>query len=184
MWCASSAAMQAKGAAWVSLPPKPPPMRRTSTVTAWCGLAENRGDQVLHLARVLGRAPDQQVAVLARHGKRDLALQIEVVLAAHPDAAREPMRRVGDRLLGLAAAHLVRRQDRGFLGERVLDRSGSARARGSRPRPGARRGAPARPWSRRPRTAPGRRIRPRPRRTADRRGTPARRRCCPAHPPR
>ena len=34
---ASSAATQAMGAAWVSLPPKPPPMRRHSTVTAAAG---------------------------------------------------------------------------------------------------------------------------------------------------
>ena len=30
--------MQAQGEAWVSLPPKPPPIRRTSTVTAWKGM--------------------------------------------------------------------------------------------------------------------------------------------------
>ena len=57
------------------------------------GEAERVGDQVLHLARVLRRAVDQHVAVFLRHGERDMAFQIELVLAADIDAALEAVLR-------------------------------------------------------------------------------------------
>ena len=60
-------------------------MRRTSTVTAASGTPSTCGDDVLHLARMLGRGMDQHV-VLARNGERDLAFEIEMLLPA--DAQR------------------------------------------------------------------------------------------------
>ena len=88
VWCASSAAMHANGAAWVSLPPKPPPMRRTSTVIAWCGLSSTLA---IRCCTSLGCWVELHTSMSPSSpgtAKRDLALQIEMVLAAHPDAAR------------------------------------------------------------------------------------------------
>ena len=83
---AATAATAAKRFGWVSLPPKPPPMRRTMMVTAFDGHAEDVRDHVLHLARVLGRGVDGDVVVLAGDGEGDHALEVEVVLAADAHA--------------------------------------------------------------------------------------------------
>ena len=62
-------------------------MRRTSTVTAPSGTFEHVGDEVLHLARMLGRGMDQHVAVLAGDGERHLAFEIEMLLPADAQLA-------------------------------------------------------------------------------------------------
>ncbi len=56
------------------------------------GAAEHMGDNVLDLGGMLGRAIDDDVAILPGKGQRDLALEIEMILAAHLDAALQAMR--------------------------------------------------------------------------------------------
>ena len=60
------------------------------------GHAQHDRDHVLDLARVLGRGVDRDLVVLARDRQRDLALEVEVVLAADrrsgPRAAAAPRR--------------------------------------------------------------------------------------------
>ncbi len=51
------------------------------------------GDDVLHLARVLRRGMDDHVAVLAGDGERDLAFEVEVLLAADAELAGDLLRR-------------------------------------------------------------------------------------------
>ena len=53
------------------------------------------GDDVLHLARVLGRGVDDHVAVLAGDGERDLAFEIEMLLSADAEFAGDLLRRAG-----------------------------------------------------------------------------------------
>jgi hypothetical protein len=50
-------------------------------------------DAVLHLGRMLGRAQHMHVAGLARRRQRDLPLEIEMILAATLELARQSMRR-------------------------------------------------------------------------------------------
>ena len=71
------------------------------------GQAEHAGDDVLHLRRVLGRGQDVHRAVLVGDGERDLAFEVEVLLAADAQGAFEPMRAPGDRGVGVAAAEGV-----------------------------------------------------------------------------
>ena len=52
--------------------------------------AEHAGDDMLHLGRMLRRGIDVDVAVLARDGERDLALEIEMLLPADAELALEP----------------------------------------------------------------------------------------------
>ena len=72
--------------------------------------AEDAGNDVLHFARMLRRRIDQHRAVLTRHGKPDLALQIEVLLATDANRPRALPRRGGDRLGGVAVDEPVVRQ--------------------------------------------------------------------------
>ena len=78
-------------------------------------------DPVLHLGRVLGRAHDVHVAAVAGSGERDLAFEIEMILAAAAQLAGEPMRRGGERGLDLAARHDLRRRDQALARHRLLD---------------------------------------------------------------
>ena len=55
--------------------------------------AEDVGDHVLHLGRVLGRGIDGDVVVLAGDGEGDHALEVEMVLAADALHALEAVRR-------------------------------------------------------------------------------------------
>ena len=55
--------------------------------------AEHAGDDMLHLGRMLRRGIDVDVAVLARDREGDLALEIEMLLPADAELARERMRR-------------------------------------------------------------------------------------------
>ena len=56
------------------------------------GHAQHDRHHVLDLARVLGRGVDRDLVVLARDRQRDLALEVEVVLAADLDPALDPVR--------------------------------------------------------------------------------------------
>ena len=76
-------------------------------------------DQVLHLARMLGRAVDMQRAALLRNGVADLALEVELLLPADVERGLEPARRGRDggahrglvaAVGGTAAAHDVHRR--------------------------------------------------------------------------
>ena len=95
------------GRGWLSLPPKPPPMRRTSTDDGVVAQAEHLGDVVLHLGRVLGRGVDVEVAVLAGDGHGDLAFEIEVVLSADGELAAQPVRRGGDGAAATSPSRMV-----------------------------------------------------------------------------
>ena len=90
---ATIAATHANSDICVSLPPKPPPMRRHSTTTSCAAMPERVRDHVLHLARMLRRRVDVHAAVLARDRQRDLAFEVEVVLAAGAHGAAQAMRR-------------------------------------------------------------------------------------------
>ena len=76
--------------------------------------AQHVRDLVLDLARVLGGAVDGDVVVLARHGERDLPLQIEVLLPADVDAPFEHMRRGRNGGLGIATLHRIGRLQEGL----------------------------------------------------------------------
>ena len=132
--------------------------------------AEHVGDDVLHLARMLGRGIDEHVAVLAGDGERDLAFEIEMLLAADAElagdlpSARGSISSAGSpRLEGVVGQHRGRRRP-----ARRRRRSPASPAR-SRSWRAARRGAPGRGSRRPPRRAPGRRTSPRSARSPDRR---------------
>src|SRR5579862_7964614 len=75
----------------------------------------------LDFARMLGRTVHPHVAALARDGERNLALEIEMVLAAAAHAARAAIWRPGDCAVRVAARETLRRQDEALRGKRVLD---------------------------------------------------------------
>jgi hypothetical protein len=54
--------------------------------------AEQVGDQMLDLARMLGRADDVDLAPLARRRERGLAFEVEMLLPAHFESSRQAMR--------------------------------------------------------------------------------------------
>ena len=78
-------------------------------------------DHLLDLARVLRRAPDAHAAVFGRHGQRDLALEVEVVLTAARGGAPQPVRRARDRGGRVAANEVRRRQHVRLGGQRLVD---------------------------------------------------------------
>jgi hypothetical protein len=49
--------------------------------------------EMLHLARVLGRRQQMDLAILHRTGQRDLPFEVEMVLPAHGQLAAQAMRR-------------------------------------------------------------------------------------------
>jgi hypothetical protein len=73
-------------------------------------LTERVRDDMLHLARMLGRAQHQHALVFLRHGVGDLAFQVELLLPADIQLALDRMRRAFERLLELAAREPHRRQ--------------------------------------------------------------------------
>ena len=83
--------------------------------------AEHARDDVLDLGRMLRRGIDVHRPVLARDGERDLALEIEMLLAADAERALEPVRCGRDRRRRVATAEGVVRQHRFAARERVLD---------------------------------------------------------------
>ncbi len=76
----NSAATHANSDICVSLPPKPPPMRRHSTTTSCALMRERVRDHLLHFAGMLRGRVDLHAAAFARHGQRDLAFEVEMVL--------------------------------------------------------------------------------------------------------
>ena len=78
--------------------------------------AEDVGDHVLHLGRVLGRGIDGDVIVLAGDGEGDHALEIEVVLAADALHALQAVRRGRHRGGDVAALELQGLGDEGVVG--------------------------------------------------------------------
>ena len=73
------------------------------------GELQRVGHQVLHLARVLGAAVQQQAAVFLRQGVADLALEVELLLPAEREAALQPVRCSLQCGVGIAARQLHRR---------------------------------------------------------------------------
>ena len=141
--------------------------------------AEHARDDVLDLGRVLRRGIDVHRPVLARDGERDLAFEIEMLLAADAKRALEPVRCGRDRRLRVAAAEGVVRQHRFAARERVLDVTLGALALdldGGKPR-GAARGVAGVRHDGKERLAVEARLRRRQR--AGRRRRPARRRSFP-----
>ena len=93
------------------------------------GLHRDRGvrqvehvrEQMLQLARMLGRGMDLHVAVLARDRERDLAFEIEMLLAADAQLAFDALGAGGEREAGVVLAERIIRQDAAIGGERVVD---------------------------------------------------------------
>ena len=73
--------------------------------------AERARDLELDLGGMLRRAVDQHVAVFLREGVGNLALEIELLLAADAKAALEAVRRRGERRFPVAALERDRRDD-------------------------------------------------------------------------
>ena len=138
----------------ISLPPKPPPIRRHCTVTSWLGTAEHVGDDLLGLGRVLGAALHEDLAALVDERERRVGLEVEVLLAgrtrtrprttwaAPASAASTSPRATSGRppwKLPAAIASVERRERRQRL---VVDLD---RGRAAAGRPRASRRAPSRP---------------------------------------
>ena len=171
---APSAAIAARPCGCISLPPKPPPIRRHCTVTAcacspstWATISwVSDGCWVLDWTKIWPFSSTRASAALR--------LQVEVLLAAELELAGEPVR---------AASPARRRRRRGEtvrwwpwkLSAAIASRDADQRRAAARSRPRS----PRRPAGRPPgsRRAPSR---PRGRRTSPRRGTAARRACSPA----
>ena len=83
--------------------------------------AECVRDAMLHLGRVLGRGIDQHVGVFLRHGERDLAFEVEMILPAAARLAGDPVRRGGDRSRRVAPLHRLRFGDIALALQRLLD---------------------------------------------------------------
>ena len=91
--------------------------------------AEDVGDHVLHLGRVLGRGIDRDVVVLAGDREGDHALEVEVVLAADALHALQPVRRGRHRRGDVAALELQGLGDEGVVGGDRLGDVGDVRQR-------------------------------------------------------
>jgi hypothetical protein len=77
---------------------------------------------MLNLGWMLGRAMDHHPGILLGNGKRNLALEIEMLLSADPYRTRDLQRRIGDGFGSIAAAEFVSWQHIvSPLIERVLD---------------------------------------------------------------
>ena len=117
-----SAAIAAKPCGCISLPPKPPPIRRHCTVTA----CESRPSTWATISWVsdgmLGRALDEDLAVLVHQGERAVRLQVEVLLAAELELTGEPVGGLGQAGSGVTAGDgalmALERLLRDRLGER------------------------------------------------------------------
>ena len=83
------------------------------------GKPEDVGDDVLQLARMLGRGMHGHL-VLAGNGERHLAFEIEVLLSAHPEGARDPPRARRQRGGAVALVEGVIGKDVGVGLERVV----------------------------------------------------------------
>ncbi len=77
--------------------------------------------EVLHLAGMLRRAHHEHAAIFLRQGDRDLALEVEVVLAAQLEHALQALRRARQAWQRLAAHDRVRGRDEARRGDRLAD---------------------------------------------------------------
>ena len=102
---APSAAIAAYPCGCISLPPKPPPIRRHCTVTSWLCTAEHVRDDLLGLRRVLRAALDEDLAVLVDVRQRAVGLEVEVLLAGELELAAEHVGGSGEAVLDVAALH-------------------------------------------------------------------------------
>ena len=146
---APSAATAANPCGCISLPPKPPPMRRHCTVTRWFGMPSTCATISCVSDGCCVLALDEHLPLGVEVRERRVRLEVEVLLAADLADALEDVRRRRERGLGVAAAdgardalERVRRRsasgDRDERGERlVLDRA-RPRRRGVRRRPSRR----------------------------------------------
>ncbi len=102
---ASTAAAAAISAGCVSLPPKPPPMRRHCTVTACARTAQRMRDDLLHLGRMLGRAVDQHARRLPAAWRSRSGLRDRNGPGRRWSASPASMRRLREHLLRRPRAH-------------------------------------------------------------------------------
>ena len=178
VWLAASAAAPATHEALLSLPPKPPPSRRTTAVTRLKSQPSRRaqicwtsvGCWVEECTTMSPSSPGSAKAIWP--------FEIEMLLPADAELGAQRVRRRLHRRVGIAAQQrLTAPAHRPWppapsrcRGWRARHRSRSSRAR--------RRGAPRRGSSPRPSPAAGRHTRRGRRRTAARRCRPRRRRSC------
>ena len=85
------------------------------------GHRQHLGDAMLDFGRMLGRGIDQHPAGLLGHRQRDLAFQVEMLLAADAEGFAEQSRRTGEGGGDIAAQELIGRQDVHLGGDGVLD---------------------------------------------------------------
>ena len=150
---APSAATAARPCGCISLPPKPPPIRRHCTVTRLLAQAEHVRHDLLGLGGVLGARLDEDLAVLvdqspassASRGRSAPARPSSVTPSKTCAGPREPGRRVAPMQERLRALEALGR-------DRLGAPSGSRAAPRSRPRPPPRPGGPPRGSRRGPST--------------------------------
>ncbi len=99
---APSAAIAAKPCGCISLPPKPPPIRRHCTVTSWLCQPEHVRHDLLRLGRVLGAALDEDLLALVDMGQGAVRLEVEVLLAGELELAAEDVGGGGEAGLDVA----------------------------------------------------------------------------------
>ena len=104
---AASAAMAAQAQAWLSLPPKPPPIRRVSTVTKASGTPRTRATMCCVSVGSCVEACTVISSPSPGMAKRGLAFEIEMLLAADRELAFEAMGGLADRGGRVAAAEGV-----------------------------------------------------------------------------
>ena len=76
---------------------------------------------MLHLGGVLGRGMDDEIAILAWQGQRNLAFEIEMLLTTDTELGGQAMRRTRQGRLDLTALHGDRGLDIGLLHQRRRD---------------------------------------------------------------
>ena len=94
------------------------------------GHAQHLGHHVLDLAGMLGRGEDRDLVVLARQGHGDLALQVEVILAADRHAPGDAPRRPLERRRRITARQGQRIRDQRALGLSGLEGDHGVQRRG------------------------------------------------------
>jgi hypothetical protein len=91
---------------------------------------EHMADDMLDLARVLGRRPDGDVVILAGDGHGDVALEVEMLLATDPHLTLQPALGIGHLGLGFAALQRHRAGDqRAAIFKRAVDIAPVGRSR-------------------------------------------------------
>jgi len=83
--------------------------------------ADGARHEVLHLGGMLSRAHHEHAAVFLWQGERDLAFEIEVVLAAQLERALQAVGRARQAFQRLAAQDRARGRDPAACGDRLAD---------------------------------------------------------------